>query len=79
MRETSHGRSLWGIRNVAGPDIFRLHELARLTLAARHDRRSVITDDQAGMLRAVTGDELIAGPDAVFVTLSSLAEGAPRR
>jgi hypothetical protein len=35
----------------------------------------VITDDQIGMFAAITGDELIAGPDAVFAALSSSAEG----
>jgi uncharacterized protein YbjT (DUF2867 family) len=73
--EVSRGAPLHGVRNVAGPDIFRLDELGRLTLAARTDSRSVITDEQAGMFAAATGDELIAGPDAVFVTLSTLAEG----
>ena len=73
--EVSIGAPLRGIRNVAGPDIFRLDELGRVMLAARGDGRSVITDDQAGMLAAVTGDELIAGPDAVFVALTTLIEG----
>jgi uncharacterized protein YbjT (DUF2867 family) len=59
----------------AGPDVFRLDELGRLTLAARGDRRSVITDEQAGMFAAVTGDELIAGPDAQRVALSTLITG----
>jgi uncharacterized protein YbjT (DUF2867 family) len=58
------GPPLQGIRNVAGPDVFRLDELGRTTLAAKHDNRTVVTDDQAGMFAAVTGDVLIAGPDA---------------
>jgi uncharacterized protein YbjT (DUF2867 family) len=73
--EVSLGAPLQGIRNVAGPDVFRLDELGRLTLAARGDSRSVITDDQAGMFRVVTGDELIAGPDAARVALSTLITG----
>jgi len=73
--EVAIGPPLRGIRNVAGPDIFCLDELGSLTLAARSDGRQIITDDQAGMFSAVTGDELIAGPDAVFVTLSTLIEG----
>jgi uncharacterized protein YbjT (DUF2867 family) len=73
--EVSLGVPLQGVRNVAGPDVFRLDELARLTLAARRDRRSVITDDRAGMFAAVTGDELVAGPDAVDVALSTLING----
>ena len=62
--EVSAGAPLQGIRNVAGPDVFPLDELGRVTLATRHDGRTVITDDQAGMFAAVTGDVLTAGPDA---------------
>src|SRR5215470_116793 len=42
--EVSTGTPLLGIRNVAGPDVFPLDELGRVTLAAQHDRRTVITD-----------------------------------
>jgi uncharacterized protein YbjT (DUF2867 family) len=73
--EVSLGAPLHGIRYVAGPDVFRLDELGRVTLAARGDGRGVITDDQAGMFAAVTGDELVAGPDAVDVALSTLMAG----
>jgi uncharacterized protein YbjT (DUF2867 family) len=73
--EVSLGVPLQGIRNVAGPDIFRLDELGRLTLAARRDGRTVITDNQAGMFAAVTGEQLVAGPDAVDVALSTLIDG----
>lgn len=58
------GPPLNGIWNVAGPDVFRLDELGRVTLAAHHDGRTVITDDRAGMFAAVTGDVLTAGPEA---------------
>jgi uncharacterized protein YbjT (DUF2867 family) len=73
--EVSLGVPLRGVRNVAGPDVFRLDELARLTLAARGDGRRVITDARAGMFAAVTGDELVAGADAVDVALSTLIDG----
>jgi uncharacterized protein YbjT (DUF2867 family) len=53
-----------GIRNVAGPDVFHLDDLGRVTLAAHHDGRTVITDDQAGVFAGVTGDVLTAGPEA---------------
>jgi hypothetical protein len=35
----------------------------------------VITDEQAGLFAAVTGDELVAGPDAAWVALSTLMAG----
>ncbi|MGH3272866.1 MAG: SDR family oxidoreductase [Streptosporangiaceae bacterium] len=62
--EVATGAPLNGIRNIAGPDVFRLDEIGRVTLAAHHDDRTVITDDQAGMFAAVTGDVLTAGPQA---------------
>jgi uncharacterized protein YbjT (DUF2867 family) len=55
---------LHGAWNVAGPDVFSLDELGRVTLAARHDKRTVITDDKAGIFAAVTGDALTATADA---------------
>jgi uncharacterized protein YbjT (DUF2867 family) len=62
--EASTGTPLRGIRNVAGPDVFPLDELGRITLAAQHDDRTVITDEQVGMFAGITGDVLTAGPDA---------------
>lgn len=53
-----------GTLDVAGPDVYRLDELGRLTLSAREDRRTVVTDDEAGMFAAVDADVLVAGPDA---------------
>jgi len=64
VAEAAAGAPLGGIRNVAGPDVFRLDELGRITLAAHHDDRAVVTDDSAGMFAAVRGDVLIGGPDA---------------
>jgi uncharacterized protein YbjT (DUF2867 family) len=64
VAEVSAGAPLQGTRNIAGPDVFPLDELGRLTLAAERDTRTVITDNHAGMFAAVTGDVLTAGPDA---------------
>lgn len=62
--QVATGPPLNGIWTVAGPDVFRLDELGRVTLAAHHDGRTVITDHRAGMFAAVTGDVLTAGPAA---------------
>jgi uncharacterized protein YbjT (DUF2867 family) len=62
--EVSTGAPLQGMLNIAGPDVFPLDELGSVTLAAHHDRRTVTTDDKAGMFAGVTGDVLTAGPDA---------------
>ncbi|MGW9195355.1 SDR family oxidoreductase [Micromonospora chersina] len=62
--DVATGAPLNGIRNVAGPDVFALDELGRVTLAAQHDDRNVVTDDKAGMFAVAGHDVLIAGPDA---------------
>ncbi|MFD3700402.1 SDR family oxidoreductase [Streptomyces sp. NPDC058646] len=53
-----------GTVGVAGPDVFSLDDLGRLTLWARDDDRPVVTDEQAGLFAAVEGDALLAGPGA---------------
>jgi uncharacterized protein YbjT (DUF2867 family) len=60
VAEVSVGSPLMGTRNVAGPDVFTLDELGRITLAAHGDPRPVIVDDTAGLFAAVSGDALIA-------------------
>jgi uncharacterized protein YbjT (DUF2867 family) len=60
------GAPLRGTRDVAGPEVFTLDELGRITLAARGDQRTVVTDDSAGMFAAAPGDALIAKDDAVI-------------
>jgi uncharacterized protein YbjT (DUF2867 family) len=66
VADVSVGSPLQGVRNVAGPEVFRLDELGRITLAARGDQRTVTTDDRAGMFAAVPGDALIAKDGAVI-------------
>ncbi|MBB2940729.1 uncharacterized protein YbjT (DUF2867 family) [Actinoplanes lutulentus] len=58
------------IRDIAGPDVFTLDELGRITLAARDDNRTVITDPAAGMFAAMKGDVLIAKEGAVITQTS---------
>jgi uncharacterized protein YbjT (DUF2867 family) len=57
---------LRGTRNIAGPDVFALDELGRITLAARGDHRTVVTDNSAGMFAAASGDALVARDGAVI-------------
>jgi uncharacterized protein YbjT (DUF2867 family) len=58
VADVAAGAPLGGIRNVAGPEVFPLDELGRITLAHRSDRRGVVTDPTAGMFAAVKGDVL---------------------
>ncbi|MFJ1745528.1 SDR family oxidoreductase [Streptomyces sp. NPDC088116] len=58
VAEVAAGAPLNGIRNIAGPDIFTLDELGRVTLSHQGDRRTVVTDSTAGMFAVVKGDVL---------------------
>ncbi|WP_433578861.1 SDR family oxidoreductase [Nocardia brasiliensis] len=58
VAEVAVGTPLNGIRNIAGPEIFTLDELGRITLSHKGDDRTVVTDATAGMFAAVKGDVL---------------------
>ena len=70
VAEVCAGAPLRGTRDVAGPEVFTLDELGRITLAARGDQRTVVVDDTAGMFAAVPGDALIAKEGAVIAKTS---------
>ena len=70
VADVSIGSPLRGTRSIAGPEVFPLDELGRITLAARGDHRAVVTDDSAGMFAAASGDALIATEDAVIAKTS---------
>lgn len=58
VAQVAAGAPLNGIRNIAGPEIFSLDELGRITLSHKGDNRTVVTDPTAGMFAAVKGDVL---------------------
>ncbi|MET8772684.1 NAD(P)H-binding protein [Streptomyces sp. NPDC004658] len=58
VAEVAMGAPLNGRRNIAGPEIFTLDELGRMTLARKGDHRTVVTDPTAGMFAVVKGDVL---------------------
>ncbi|MFD0735486.1 SDR family oxidoreductase [Planotetraspora mira] len=64
VSKVAAGAPLNGIRNIAGPEVFTLDDLGRITLKAKGDSRSVVPDDTAGMFAAVPGDVIIAPADA---------------
>lgn len=66
VADVSMDPPLQGTRNIAGPDVFRLDELGRITLAAHGDHRTVVTDNSAGMFAAASGDALISKDGAVI-------------
>jgi uncharacterized protein YbjT (DUF2867 family) len=61
---------LRGTWEIAGPDVFALDDLGRITLAAHGDHRAVVTDDNAGMFGPASGDALIAKEGAVIAKTS---------
>ncbi|MFK4145235.1 SDR family oxidoreductase [Streptomyces sp. NPDC004065] len=63
VAEVAAGSPLNGVRNIAGPEVFTLDELGRITLACRGDNRRVVTDPTAGIFAAVRGD-VLTDPDA---------------
>ena len=58
VAEVAAGAPLNGMRNIAGPEIFSLDELGRITLSHKGDNRTVVTDPTAGMFAVVKGDVL---------------------
>lgn len=63
VADVAAGAPLNGTVQVGGPDVFALDELGRITLNARPDGRTVVTDETAGMFAAVPGDALVAKGD----------------
>ena len=68
VADVSVGVPLRGTLDIAGPEVFALDELGRITLAARGDHRTVVTDDGAGMYAAASGRALLAEDGAVIAT-----------
>jgi uncharacterized protein YbjT (DUF2867 family) len=64
VAEVAAGSPQNGVVNIAGPDVYPLDELGRLTLTAQGDGRRVVTDDTAGMFAAAHGDVLTAPANA---------------
>jgi uncharacterized protein YbjT (DUF2867 family) len=59
------GEPLRGIREIGGPEQFRLDELVRTYLAAKGDPREVVVDEQARYYGApLSAQTLVPGPDA---------------
>jgi uncharacterized protein YbjT (DUF2867 family) len=65
VADASAGAPLMDTRNVAGPEVFRLDELGKITLAAHGDQRAVVTDNSAGSFAAASGDALTAKDGAI--------------
>jgi len=65
VARTAVGKPLNGIREIGGPEQFRLDELVRKGLAAKGDPREVVADEQARYYGARLSERtLVPGPDA---------------
>jgi uncharacterized protein YbjT (DUF2867 family) len=64
VAEVAVGTPINGVLDIAGPDVYPLDELGRLTITAKGDGRRVVTDDTAGMFAAAHGDVLTATNEA---------------
>ena len=60
------GAPLQGTRSTAGPEVFKLDELGKITLAAHDDHRTVVTDNSAGVFVAASGEALLPRDGAVI-------------
>lgn len=67
VADVAVGAPLRGTRNIAGPDVFTLDELGRITLEATGDHRHVVIDRTAGLFALVEGDVLTA-PEGAHLT-----------
>ncbi|MDG5801317.1 NmrA family NAD(P)-binding protein [Streptomyces ossamyceticus] len=61
VAEAALGAPSKGVRDIAGPEILPLARLAEITLAAKPDGRTVVTDETAGLFASMpdvlTGDD----------------------
>jgi uncharacterized protein YbjT (DUF2867 family) len=57
-----------GIVEVAGPQMFRLDELVRRFLSARHDPRDVVTDPEARYSGAKLSERTLVPSDDAILT-----------
>ncbi|MFF4898142.1 SDR family oxidoreductase [Streptomyces sp. NPDC001068] len=62
--DVATGTPVNGTVDVAGPEVFPLDELGRITLRARGVERPVVVDESAGLFGAVPEDAVIAPPGA---------------
>jgi uncharacterized protein YbjT (DUF2867 family) len=67
-----------GVVEVAGPDQFRLDELARSTLAAGHDSREVTTDPAAPYFGAVLSERSLVPADGARIAATHLEDWRTR-
>ncbi|MEU2287004.1 NAD(P)H-binding protein [Streptomyces sp. NPDC013178] len=66
VAEAALGEPSHGVRNIAGPEVHRLDRLGEITLAAKPDGRSVVTDEAAGLFAGMP-EGVLVGDDTVRI------------
>lgn len=73
VADAAQGDPSDGVRNIAGPEVLRLDRLGEMTLAAKPDGRSVVTDEAAGLFAGMP-DGVLIGDDTVHVAATRYEE-----
>ncbi|WP_225821785.1 SDR family oxidoreductase [Streptomyces naphthomycinicus] len=77
VAEAAEGEPSGGIRDIAGPEVYGLDRLGEITLAAKPDGRTVVTDETAGLFAGMPHDALV-GDDGVHVVATGYEEWLKR-
>ncbi|MEV5641993.1 SDR family oxidoreductase [Streptomyces flaveolus] len=77
VADAAQGDPLRGYREIAGPEIHRLDRLGEITLTARPDGRSVVTDEDAGLFARVP-DGILTGDGTVETAATRYEEWLKR-
>ncbi|MFE9692224.1 SDR family oxidoreductase [Micromonospora sp. NPDC005806] len=78
VADVAVGDPATGVVEIAGPEQFRLDDLGRSTLAARHDSREVVTDPAAQYFGATLGERSLVPVDGGRIAGTSLADWSTR-
>lgn len=66
VAEAAQGEPSYGVRDIAGPEVHRLDRLGEITLAAKPDGRTVVTDESAGLFAGMP-DGVLVGDDTAHL------------
>lgn len=66
VAEAAQGEPSNGVRDIAGPEVHGLDRLGEITLAAKPDGRTVVTDDTAGLFAGMP--DVLAGDGAAYLS-----------
>ncbi|MET9760426.1 NAD(P)H-binding protein [Streptomyces sp. NPDC006372] len=76
VAEAAQGEPSNGVRNIAGPEVHGLDRLGEITLAARPDGRTVVTDETAGLFAGMP--DVLTGDDTAHLAATRYEEWLKR-